>query len=303
MKCRSASLIVAALICALVPLLQPPQAMAVDVNFANVRIGKVTPGSGHIGVDIWWPSGGSNYLPCQHSNDPYYGACVLSNAAPTSYYKVGNYTSSSSNFPYGIFVDNQNQNYCTSASWCTNKTAPSFNHGWARLISDASLEVYPYDNLNQYNPSGNTIGGVRIQVTGFPLIANGGRYSNNVGDVPLPQLGQANVGRLNGFVTNNGSTAANNRAYFEIFQRDSTRTTSSGYPMAGFTLVHNNSDGYYNTGALPSGSYRIYVTDTQNNHKIILDGINVFSQYERLDFKLEKPCFGFPSSGCTDPAS
>lgn len=276
---------------------------APDVNFADIRVGKVSPGSGHIGVDIWWPGNGSAYLPCQNSNDVYYGACVLSNAATVSYYKVHHFTSSSSDFPYGIFVDNTNTNYCKTSSWCTNKPANSFTHGWARLISDASIEIYPYDSMGSYNPSGNTVGGVRVGVEGFPTLANGGRYSADVGDITLPTLGQANVGKLNGYVTNNGAAAANNRVSFEAFQMDSSLKTSTGYPTTGFTVVHNSAGGYYNTGAVPSGSYRIYITDTSTNHKVIIDGITIFRPYERLDFKLEQRCFGYSTQSCTDPAT
>jgi len=66
--------------------------------------------------------------------------------------------------------------------------------------------------------------------------------------------------------------------------------------------VNNSAGGYYATGAVPSGSYRIYITDTQTNHKIILDGINIIRTYERLDFKLDQRCFGYPATNCTDPA-
>jgi len=274
---------------------------AYNVTFSNLWVGTITPGSGHVGVDIWWPGGSSDYNPCQHSNDAYYGACILSNTAQTSYYKVMNYTPTSSDFPYGIFVDSQNQNYCKTSSWCTNKTATSFTHGWMKLITDASIEVYPYDSNGQYNPSNNTVGGVRIQ-SDFPLFANGGRYSNNIGNVALPQIGQANVGKLNGFATYNGTKVAANRLLVEAFQRSATRKTSTGFPMTGFTTVSSNSDGYFNTGALPSGSYKIYITDTQTGHKVILDGVNIISQYERLDFKLEQRCFGYPNTFCTDPA-
>jgi hypothetical protein len=273
---------------------------AYDVNFTNFWVGNVTPGSGHIGVDIWWPSNGSEYNPCHHSSDIYYGACALANNATASYYKVMNYSPSGNDFPYGIFVDNQNTNTCKTSSWCTNKLATSFNHGWGRIITDGSIEIYPHIS-GSYNPSSNTVGGVRIQ-SDFFLFANGGRYSKNIGDIILPELGKPGVGKMNGFVTNNGSPVANNRVLFEIFQRDSSMRTSTGIPMNGFSSVKNNGDAYYNTGALPSGSYKIYITDTQTGHKIILEGVNIFSQYERLDFKLEQRCFGFTSIPCTDPA-
>lgn len=275
---------------------------AYNVNFTDLWVGKVTPGTGHIGVDIWWPSAGEAYLPCQHSNDAYYDACVLSNQSQTSYYKVMSYSNGTTDFPYGIFIDNQNADVCTTRSWCrTSGNTGTINHGWGRLITDASIEIYPHDNGGNYNPSTNNVGGVRI-ATNFPSFANGGRYSPNIGDVGLPQIGEANVGRLNGFVTNNGSAVGNGRVVFEAFQREATRTTSTGYGVQGFTSVSNSSGGYYNTGPVPSGTYKIYITDTQSGHKIILDGVSIRVPYERLDFRLEQHCFGYASNICTDPA-
>jgi hypothetical protein len=279
---------------------------AADVNWANIRIGKVQPGAGHIGVDMWWPSSGGAYVPCHHSNDPYYGSCVLSNAGQTSYYKVGNYNTSTSNFPYGIFIDNQNTNYCTSSGWCPNPGATSHNHGWGRLSSDASLEIYPYNNSSQYDPSSPTSagGGLRIQVTGFPVVANGGKYSADIGTVTLPQMGQPNVGRLNGFVrTNSGLITNNERVVLELFQHDYSMTTSTGYPAKGFVIEKNNTDGYYTTGPIPVGEYRIYATDTQTSRKIYLDFVRITSQHARIDFNTSQTCFGHPGQHCVDPAT
>ncbi|HSW98896.1 MAG TPA: hypothetical protein VLF71_03595 [Candidatus Saccharimonadales bacterium] len=275
-----------------------------QVNFTNMWVGRVTPGYGYIGVDTWWPnSSGGIYNPCQNSSDPFYGACILSNSGQTSYYKVQHFTPNGTDFPYGIFIDNQNQNNCKTASWCTNKNASTFTHGWGRLVTDASIEIYPIYSNGQYNAALSSIGGVRIQ-TNFPSFANGGRYSNNIGDIALPAIGQPNVGKLNGFVTYKGGPVTNNRFLFEAFQEQSTYGTSTQYPVTGFSVTSSNSDGYYNLGALPDGTYKIYITDTQNhNHKIILQNVSVRSTGERLDFQVEQGCFGHISPDCTDPAN
>jgi|SRR5688572_3872068 hypothetical protein len=281
----------------------PGQASA--VNFSNVRAGTITPGSGHVGVDILW----GGYNPChkhmdtnnQTINDAYYGACVMSNSGRDSYYKVYNFTPSGTNFPYGIFIDNQNPNYCTSAAWCPNPSAQTVNHGWANLVDAAALEVYPYNTAGNYDPANNTVGGIRVGVSGFPLYANGGRYSADLGNIALPQLGEANVGKLNGFVTDNGSTVGADRVAFDAFQDGTaSRFTSNGYPMYGFSSVRTNNDGYYTLGAVPTGTYNMYVTDTLTGHKIRIFGVGVNTTYERLDFNLDLPCFGY--SSCQDPA-
>lgn len=276
---------------------------AYNVSFSNMWVGKISPGYGYIGVDVWWPtSNGGTYNPCQNSSDVYYGACVLSNSGQTSYYKVQHYTPTSTDFPYGIFIDNQDPNYCTSASWCQNKNATTIYHGWGQLITNASMEIYPIYSNGQYNAALSSVGGVRIQ-TDFPGFANGGRYSNNIGNITLPQLGQPNVGKLNGFVTYEGAPVSNNRFLFEAFQEQSTYSTSTGYPVTGFSVTNNNSNGYYNLGPLPDGTYKIYITDTQTNHKIILSDVNISNTYERLDFQLQDGCFGHIGPNCTDPAN
>lgn len=278
-------------------------ASAAGVGFSNIWVGNVTPGSGHVGVDIWWPDHGeSQYNPCHHSNDIYYGACVMSNVGPVSYYKVKHFSPSGTDFPSGVFVDNQNLNYCKTATWCLNKTAQSFNHGWGRLVTGAALEFYPYGTEGTYNPYTSTVGGLRVQVDSFPVLANGGRYSKNIGNVTLPTIGQPNVGKLNGFVTASGVAASANRVSIDAFQNGSTRTSSTGYPLSGFSSIKNKGDGYYNIGAVPSGRYKIYITDHQTNHKVILDNVNVVQAFERLDFKLEQRCFGQQNQNCQDPA-
>ena len=281
---------------------------ATSVNFSNMWVGSITPGSGHVGVDITWPGNhpftgaAMAYNPChQYKNqaetqtfqDSNYGGCVMSNSGVNSYYKVHSYTPSGTSFPYGIFINNQDTNFCTTATWCPNPTAQTVSHGWANIISDIIMEVYPYNANGQYDPLTSTVGGVRLGVNNFPTYANGGRYSTQVGNIALPQLGNSGVGKLNGFVTYNGAPIANERFAYDMFQQGSTMATSTGHPVTGFASDLSNADGYYSSGAVPFGTYKIYITDRTVNKKYEINGVAVSSTGDRIDFDLAQPCFGF----------
>lgn len=168
------------------------------------------------------------------------------------------------------------------------------------------IEIYPHgpnSQYNPYNPYNTDVGGLRASVNSFSVYANGGRYSADLGNITLPRLEDPNVGQLNGFVTDRGAVAANGRVNFDMFQNGSSRSSSTGYPLSGFASVPNKSDGYYRTGAVPSGSYKVYISDAKTGRKIILDGLNIQRTFERLDFQLEKRCFGYTGPArCIDPA-
>lgn len=270
-------------------------------NFANINIGQIRPGNGHVGVDIWWIRSNSvTYVPCHHADDIYYGACIMSDIDKISYYKVMQYSPEGNNFPYGVFIDNNNENYCKSQVWCSSQNSSSIQHNWANLVTGGALEIYPYDAAKQYNPYNNNVGGVRVIIDGFPYMANGGKYSIPIGDIHLPKIGERNVGRLNGFITVNGHAVDAGRVNLEIFQNGASRTSSMGYPLSGISFIANIVGGYYNTGALPSGSYKIYITDRVSNRKVILDGVIITYTYERLDFELNQRCFGQANFNCDD---
>jgi hypothetical protein len=278
----------------------------VDVGFSNIQVGKITPGSGHVGVDIWYVRDKSFndksgiYNPCHDNTNPYYGACQLSKNGPISYYKVLRFRPDGSNFPYGIFIDNKNDNRCTTDQpWC-NKQATSFEHNWGKMVTGGSLEIYPHapgtvDSI----PSSNIAGGVRIYFDSFPTKANGGRYTVDIGDIKLPQLGEPDVGKMNGFITDNGKKITEGRVTFDYFQNGGDRRTSTGYIVSGFSTSSSNADGYYTSGPVPNGSsYKLYVTDNNTGKKIIIDGLEIKGTDRRIDFDLSKECFGFKSIPC-----
>jgi hypothetical protein len=260
-----------------------------NVEWAAVQLQQFNGICGHIGVDlIFSHQTYGDYNPCHHSDDPYYGSCVMSSNGPISYYKVFGFD----NYPYGIFIDNQNPNYCTGQSWCQSGT--TFVHYWAQRLGSVALEFYPYTNCNGggYDPYTSQYGGARLYVNEWPVLANGGMYSANLGSVTLPQRGSAGV--LNGFMTDNGAPVAYHAAWINAFQMGSTAQTSMGYPVGGFASVGNNADGYYTTGPVYPGDYRLYVGI--GSHEII-QYLSIRVDGERMDYQMEKgywACYGRP---------
>jgi hypothetical protein len=150
------------------------------------------------------------------------------------------------------------------------------------LISYAALEIYSYDS---------NYGGLRAYVNDFPYYAWGGRYSENMGSVSLPQYGY-DAALLNGFGSYCGTGIGAGRMTLDMFQSGGNpRYSSTGYPFWGFASVSTNSDGYYSSGALVPGEYLIYVTDNSTGRKITFNA-NIYCPWERLDFDLCQSCFG-----------
>lgn len=249
-----------------------------DAEFANVRLDHVVGGDGHIGIDIGMP----NYTPCHNPDDPYYGACVMSKDGPKSYYKVFHFSCHGNDFPFGMFIDNQNYNVCTGQPWCRDGI-PILYHDWGKRITWAALEIYPYDSV---------FGGVRIHVDNFDHPAHGGYYSPEIGIVQLPSSNTATSAKLNGFAYRNGAPVKEGEASFDFFQEGSTYSSTTGYPVSGFASVGTDNDGYYSSGPIYPGRYKIYIGDAAKKKKIITRA-DITRPFERLDFDLEQKCFNY----------
>lgn len=260
------------------PLIRP------DAEFVNVRLEHVVGGEGHIGMDInMLKPDGEDYTPGHEKDDPYYGACVMSKDGPKSYYKVFHFCSHGNDFPHGMFIDNQNYNVCTRQPWCRDGV-PILPHNWGKRITSASLELYPYDSH---------YGGARVVVDNFEHPAHGGFYSPEIGTVKLPYTGATNSAKLNGFIFRNGIPIGEGEGSLDFFQEEGTGyTTDTGYSVSGFSSVATNGDGYYSSGPIYAGRYKIYVGDVVRQKKIIIYA-DITRPYERLDFELVDGCFGY----------
>lgn len=260
-----------------------------DVAFVNLPLADVQAGPAgyHIGVDVWI----GDYVPGHHADDPFYGACVMSTVGPLSYYKVHG----PGDYPLGIFVDNENPNYCLGcaaadpcAAWC-DRCTPLMQHDWARKVTGAALEIYAHDADR---------GGLRLSVEGFEDFANGGVYGPDLGVVTLPAYGAPGVAKLNGFAWSQGAHVGEGRLTVDLFHFGPAGATSTGYPVLGFGSTSTNKDGYYNPGPLLYGTYKTYLTDNVTMEKIVVY-LEVGQPDIGLDFDLDLPCFGQPQ--CEPP--
>jgi hypothetical protein len=287
--------------------------------FANAPISGVQNGAltgttqGHIGVDMWMNqpnlNGGSDYLPCHNSSEPFAQAC---SGPPISYYKVLHYCSPSSNdFPFGMFVDNSNN---------------GVTHNWGNKTSGVAFEIYPYSDPANVpcNPSSPTFaggydlqpccgrmvyGGLRVVVSGFNQNANGGWYGANVGLISTPQKGDPNIGMINGFICHsganappscpNGNNAPDTTVNLSWFGQVAVNNRSStGYGVASFNSWPNHSadtgsppsgSGYYTSGPLIDGATTLFV-DSGSQHWQCT--VNVINYGDRLDFNLDDTWLG-----------
>lgn len=265
------------------PALVLPSGYFLGVNFEGVEAGE-----GHIGVDISWPQGGTIYNPChEHGgvNDPYYGACAMADSSvnKSSYYKVQHFQNGTNDFPFGIFVDFANWNLCYGQAWCPT-TGQIVTHGWSGLVSDVALEIYP---------ASSSYGGLRANVNSFPFAVNGGSFSPSLGKISLPKEEGPTV-KLNGFISFDGSYVDSKRTEIAFFQETEPTTSSTGYPFYSFSATHANDDGYYSSGVVLPGLYKVYITDKAFGKTVIIH-TEIRTRGDRLDFDLSKGCFGFSS--------
>jgi hypothetical protein len=218
--------------------------MVRDVDFVNIRLDKVDGPLSHIGVEFTI----KDYNPGHNSKDPYYGACIMSKDGQLSYYSVVG-----KSFPFGIFITNGDTNKCTGQDWCNGTPGDILVHNWANRLTTAILEIYSEDPL---------VAGARITTDKFNHFANNGVYSPEIGVVSLV-ANSPGAAYLNGFVTKNGENVSKDRASFAVFQEGNLAKTSSGYPVGSFNAFATNKDGYYHTGCLYPGAYKVYCTDNQ----------------------------------------
>lgn len=244
-------------------------------------------GSGHIVVDLLLEKNGQGYNPCHNSSDSYYNAC------DGGVYKVARFSSSSNDFPYGIFVDNSNN---------------SSSHFWARRVGAVFLEIYPYSVSVPSNLDGYRLDPGACNCTvygGFQVIINDwkGGYSANIGKLQATSLSDPDVGRLNGFIRRSGTPVEQGDVNIDWFGQDkSYGRSSAGYPVYSFASWPTNNDGYYTSGPVLKGNYHIYVLDKGPNQqgpnrKVECVGIATKGSSDRLDMELSQPHFGLDGPG------
>jgi len=279
-----------------------------ETNFINVILqgveGIEDNGYAEIGIDLLFEDG---YNPGHNSKDPYYGANCMAKDNSISYYKAYYcYKDGSNSFPYGIFIDNFNVNtlykytndldlskydgwhYVSFPIDERFRNLETLNHNWAKKTKKVCLEIY---SKKQGGACSNIYGGARIEVDNFNYYANGGYYSPFIGKVILPtslnNYGNGNYSQLNGLIWENGKQIQESRLCLSYFQTGAlTSTTSNGFPVAAFASRGDDGHGYYSSGPLYPGVYKIYVEDTKNKKSKIIYA-DIYRSYERIDFNLD----------------
>lgn len=241
------------------------------VDFKGVIVGNV---KGHVGIDVGLYGVGpytaqSPYVPCHFPTDPSKNGCAEP-WNPVYYYKVESFNTATwfSTFPYGIFVDNVNNNV---------------THNFGRKVGYVGLEIYPHFSTaagSIYKPRQNTYGAVRMSFYSFPISANGGYYTNNIGhltDLPSTNGYYSNPrtsGYINGYLyagTSGGTPAPYNSVDIAYFGESALRSTTNGQPYVAFSSISNGGTNwsqqetywYYTSGPLYVGRYLVYIDKYQ----------------------------------------
>jgi hypothetical protein len=260
--------------------------------------------TGMIGVDF----GIGPYNPCgDHRTDETwdqdwaYPSCATPHDVfnPTqpgfaSYYTTARWRADGSDdWPLGIFINNQDDCHDVSGYWCDPETTPPYVHNWGKKVTEIALEVYPDDPQ---------VGGVRLSQACCSHAANGGWYTTEggVGDIALPNIADANAGKINGYVFS-GNAIAEGRVKIDAFQTgDATAFTSQNIEMYGFSSTANHAEftsgqAYWTTKAMFDGDYFIYFTDANHDttRKVVLYIEDFSGDDNYLQIDLDEPCFGF----------
>lgn len=267
-----------------------------DVAWANVNIGRIYGTDGHIGVDILL--GPTRYNPGHHSDDSFYGACAMADQGPISYYKVHGFKADGScDFPYGIFIDNENINVCNCTPgvgacrpWGRPNT-PTLHHDWGKKIQEVRLEIYAY---------GSDFSSLQCTITRFLHRANGGIYSEEIGDILIPRKGGGvSLRYLHGFITENGIPISGERTYtidgqgnirprmsVSVFQMSGVKVFSTtGVEFSSFAATDNKGSDFYECGVLMLGQYKVFVNDLLTGRSSTFD---VSNRGERFDIDLAR---------------
>lgn len=288
-----------------------------DVKFLNVPDFSIEDGPfGHIGVDLnMGPKTKKGfhkddkgkritYNPCKNTNDSDFGACQLKGYHSFFMFRDGKIF----HFPvgrdgkrpkkgvqtkHGIFWENE----------YTDAKGKKTNHNWANKITGLFFEIYPRDEdgrfKDKYNEFGEgKYGGCRFSVSKFSNFSNGGVYSPHIGKIVLPSKEKKHA-KLNGFVWHklkSGKLEKIKSEYalgIEMFQWTGQKKTNRGYAYSSVAFVNSNKDGYYQSGPVHPGRYKIYITDNTYNkdkkrpERQYIGYHDIKRPFERLDWIIE----------------
>ena len=276
-------------------------AEAVRIRFGGVN----SVAGGVIGVEPGLTStdlnNGSVYAPCKgkptalptvvdpvYGGEPYKAACE--NTTEPSYYRSGPFTGGlrkqAPQFPNGIVMGNSD---------ATRACVVVCQHHWAERLTRFDVEIY----LKKRLPSGALITDFdyvrpRFSVGAFPHRSGAGMVSADFGTVRPLKAYERGAARLQGVVFAAGTTRAEgNRVRVSMFENDANGRTSTGQLLQAFA-VFTATGGYYSTGTVYAGSYKLRLTDLETGTCVVLKHLPLPSMGIRVDLHLDRPGFGIP---------
>ncbi len=274
---------------------------AVRIRFDGVH----SVAGGVIGVEPGLTStdlnNGSVYAPCKgkptalptvvdpvYGGEPYKAACE--NTTEPSYYRSGPFTGGlgkqAPQFPHGIVMGNSDM---------TRACVVVCQHHWAERLTRFDVEIY----LKKRLPSGALVTDFdyvrpRFSVGAFPHRSGNGMLSADFGTIRPLKAYERGTARLQGVIFADGTTRAEgNRVRVSMFENDANGRTSTGQLLQAFA-VFTASGGYYSTGTVYAGSYKLRLTDLETGRCVVLKHLPLPSMGIRVDLHLDRPNFGVP---------
>lgn len=166
-------------------------------------------------------------------------------------------------------------------------------HGWGGKVTQADLEVYAFDPAGRY-------GDVRLRVPGFPHTSPLGdiAYSDDIGHINLPRIGDPDVGVLVGTATGRDGRPMPPRSFkLDAFGHGNTghRTglvKGKSFPLYGFggaKVADGTTDGSFRTKPLWTGAYDVHIQRKGASYRC---GIDVVRGEVRLDLHFGRKNLG-----------
>ena len=202
---------------------------------------------------------GAVYHPCFNLKDKAYAGCQL-----YTLFRVLD-KGTAADLAQGI----------TIGSTSTARDGTLVEHGWGGKVTQADLEFYAFDPAGRY-------GDVRMRVPGFPHASPLGdvAYSDEIGHVNLPRLGDADVGVVVGTATGRDGRPMPPRSFkLDAFGHGNTghRTglvkgrSFALYGFGGAKVADGTTDGSFRTKPLWTGAYDVHIQRKGASYRCSLD--------------------------------
>ena len=188
---------------------------------------------------------GSVYHPCFNLEDPAYDGCQL-----YTLYRVLN-AGASVDLAQGIAI--------TSSS--TSRDGRTITHGWGSKLTQSDVEFYAFDPERRF-------GDARLRVSSFPESIGDTAYSEMIGHINLPAVGDPDVGSLVGRAVGLDGTPMAPRSFkLDLFGHTNTAHQTgllnnhsfTLYGFGGAQIAAGVLDGSFASKPLWAGAYDVHV--------------------------------------------